>query len=231
MQLGVNRRREFRLLRVLKGSGLAPRPRSITSEWLIMEWLPGEPINAQGWQQALTMGTIAAILARLHQHRCSGYPLNLQTRYARYWQASDPSRRSPTWLRLHRRFLHRSQPSIMRQALLHMDVHQGNVLHQKGGSLMLIDWEYAGDGDIALELAALFCGNSLPSADRERLLADYLQLMPGLTCNHLCRQIKSWIPWVNYLMLLWYETRWFQTSNQHFIDLAAPLRRYFDLSS
>ncbi|WP_051419654.1 hypothetical protein [Candidatus Sodalis pierantonius] len=31
IQLGVDRRREFRLLRALNGSGLAPRPRGITA--------------------------------------------------------------------------------------------------------------------------------------------------------------------------------------------------------
>ncbi len=34
-----------------------------------------------------------------------------------------------------------------------MDVHAGNYSYESG--LRLIDWEYAGDGDIALELAAV----------------------------------------------------------------------------
>jgi aminoglycoside phosphotransferase (APT) family kinase protein len=36
-----------------------------------------------------------------------------------------------------------------------MDVHAGNIIHSESG-LRLIDWEYAGDGDIALELAAVW---------------------------------------------------------------------------
>lgn len=228
-QLGVDRRREFRLLRSLDGSGLAPRPRGISAGWLLMEWLPGEPVDEQGWRQALVTGTLAATLARLHQRRRSGYPLNLQARYTRYWQSSDPARRSPAWLKLQRRFLRQRPPAALRQALLHMDVHQGNVLHQADDSLALIDWEYAGDGDVALELATLFCGNALPAAARERLLADYVRLMPGLASDRLRRQIDAWFPWVNYLMLLWYETRWRQTGNLDFIALAAPLRGYFEL--
>ncbi|MGL9773864.1 MAG: hypothetical protein ACR5LG_07955 [Sodalis sp. (in: enterobacteria)] len=41
-----------------------------------------------------------------------------------------PARCSPAWLwlRLQRRFLHRRPPAILHQVLLHMDVHQGNVL-------------------------------------------------------------------------------------------------------
>jgi thiamine kinase len=36
-----------------------------------------------------------------------------------------------------------------------MDVHAGNIVHTPAGD-RLIDWEYAGDGDIALELAAVW---------------------------------------------------------------------------
>lgn len=228
-QLGVNRRREFRLLRCLHGSGLAPRPRGFSNGWLLVDWLPGEPVDIQGWQHALAAGTLAATLATLHQHRLSGYPLDLQARYARYWHSSDPARRSPAWLALQRRFLRRRPPAALRQALLHMDVHQGNVLCQADGSLALIDWEYAGDGDVALELAALFCGNALPVASQERVLTDYVGHMPGLERERLRRHIDAWIPWVNYLMLLWYETRWRQSGNRDFIALAAPLRRFFHL--
>ncbi|BAE74346.1 Thiamine kinase [Sodalis glossinidius str. 'morsitans'] len=228
-QLSVNRRREFRLLRGLNGSGLAPRPRGTRAGWLLADWLPGESLDDQDWWHALTVGTLAATLAALHQRRRSGYPLDLPARYARYWQSSDPARRSPAWLRLQRRFLHRRPPAILRQALLHMDVHQGNVLQQADGSLALIDWEYAGDGDVALELAAMFCGNRLPVAARERVLADYVRQMPGLAYCRLRWQVDAWIPWVNYLMLLWYETRWHQSGNRDFIALAAPLRRYFNL--
>ena len=41
----------------------------------------------------------------------------------------------------------------LRLALLHMDIHGGNVIRHRD-SLQLIDWEYASDGDVALELAA-----------------------------------------------------------------------------
>lgn len=229
-QLGIDRRREFRLLRALDGSNLAPRSRGITTRYLLVEWVPGTPMNDQGWQEALRTGTLSASLARLHQRECSGYPLNLQAHYARYWQISDPARRSPAWLRLHQQFLRLRSPTAMRQALLHMDLHQGNVLQQEDGSLRFIDWEYAGDGDVALELAGLFCGNALSAADRERVLVEYVRLMPGLAIERLRSQIEAWIPWSNYLILLWYESCWRQTGNRDFIALAAQKRRYFNLS-
>jgi aminoglycoside phosphotransferase (APT) family kinase protein len=44
-----------------------------------------------------------------------------------------------------------------------MDVHAGNIIHSESG-LRLIDWEYAGDGDIALELAAVWIASRAPPA-------------------------------------------------------------------
>jgi thiamine kinase-like enzyme len=51
-----------------------------------------------------------------------------------------------------------------------MDVHAGNIVHTEAG-LRLIDWEYAGDGDIALELAAVWM---MPSS-----AASWSPHMPG----------------------------------------------------
>ncbi len=50
----------------------------------------------------------------------------------------------------------------------HMDVHAGNIIHNESG-LRLIDWEYAGDGDIALELAAVWITRRAPSAGKKRM--------------------------------------------------------------
>ncbi|AFP85184.1 phosphotransferase [secondary endosymbiont of Ctenarytaina eucalypti] len=229
IQIGVGRRQEFRLLRMLNDSSLAPRPLGFSARWLLIEWVPGAPMNSQGWEKVLKTGALAGMLARLHQRQRSGYPLNLQALYEHYWVSSDPDRRSPSWLRLHKWFLRQHLPVSIRQALLHMDVHPGNLLYQQNGGLVLIDWEYAGDGDVALELALLFFGNRLTVEERECFLGDYVLRMPGLDRNHLRWKVDAWLPWVYYLMLLWYESRWQQTGNQDFIALGAPLHRYFSL--
>lgn len=48
-----------------------------------------------------------------------------------------------------------------------MDVHGDNIVLTSAG-LKLIDWEYAGDGDIALELAAVW----VEDERQHRQLAD-----------------------------------------------------------
>ncbi|WP_413722433.1 phosphotransferase [Sodalis sp. RH23] len=229
--LGVDRRREYRLLRRLPAGTPAPKPLAGTAQWLLLEWLAGECLTPAGWQAAVAGGQLAAVLAQLHRGPRHGYPIALRARYAAYWQASDPARRCPAWLRLQQRFMRAKMPAPLCCAPLHMDIHPGNVLRAPDGGLRLIDWEYAGDGDIALELAALFRGNGLD----EGLQADFLRAYqagsssPGYATAVLRRRIAAWAPWVDYLMLMWYEVRWRQTRQRHFLRHAAPLRRHLGL--
>ncbi|WP_220665168.1 phosphotransferase [Sodalis sp. CWE] len=230
IQLGINRHREFRLLRSLNDTNLAPRPRANNAGLLLLDWIYGESIKELDWQSITIVSKLATALASLHQRRCCGYPINLLERYIHYWQNSDPSRRSPAWLKLQHHFLNQNQPKVLRRAFLHMDVHRKNVLKKKSGSLVLIDWEYAGDGDIALELSMFFCNNNFSTEARECFLRGYTKKLHGIEFNKLSQQIKKWTPWVKYLILLWYEVRWQQTKNPNFIVMAEPLRYYFNLA-
>lgn len=110
------------------------------------------------------------LLYDVHQQPRFGWRVTLAPLLAQYWQTCDPARRTPRWLRWHQRLRRRGEPRPLRLAPLHMDVHAGNIIHSEFG-LRLIDWEYAGDGDIALELAAVWI--SLTSA------ASWWRRMPG----------------------------------------------------
>ncbi|WP_254503783.1 phosphotransferase, partial [Salmonella enterica] len=77
----------------------------------------------------------------------------------------------------------------LRLAPLHMDVHGDNILLTSAW-LRLIDWEYAGDGYIALELAAVWVED-----DRQhRLLADAYAACERIDSRQLWRQILLWLP-------------------------------------
>lgn len=133
---------------------------------------------------------------------------------AQYWQRSDPARRTPRWLRWHQRLCRRGEPRPLRLAPLHMDVHAGNIIHSDAG-LKLIDWEYAGDGDIALELAAVW----IAPGERRQLVTAYAR-RAAIDPQQLWRQVARWRPWVLLLMAGWYEMRWRQSGDRQFITLA-----------
>ena len=106
--------------------------------------------------------------------------------------------------------------------LCHIDAVPDNFLLVEN-EIHLIDWEYAGDGDIALELAAVWID---PAAHR-RLAAEYAR-QASIDEHQLWRQIQRWRPWVQLLMAGWYERRWQQTGDRQFIALADEIWRQLD---
>ncbi|HFF9525339.1 TPA: phosphotransferase, partial [Serratia marcescens] len=111
----------------------------------------------------------------------------------------------------------------------HMDIHPGNLL-ATGEGLRLIDWEYAADGDVALDIAALFRGNRWAAEAQQRFLQHYAR-QGYHDVARLQVQVQRWLPWVDYLMLLWFEVRWQQSGDAEFLRWGAALRRRFCLSS
>lgn len=128
---------------------------------------------------------------------------------------TDPARRTVGWLRMLKRLRKAREPRLLRLSPLHMDVHAGNLVHSAPG-LKLIDWEYAGDGDIALELAAVWVENT----DQHRQLVNDYATRAKIYPAQLWRQVRRWFPWLLMLKAGWFEYRWRQTGDQQFIRLA-----------
>lgn len=206
---GSHFRRQYRALRALPAA-LAPRPVGLYPGWMAVEYLPGETAASLP-----ELRDLAALLAALHRRPRFGWRIALLPLLEHYWQFSSPSRRFPRWLRALKALRRRGEPQPLRLAPLHMDVHAGNIVRGPQG-LRLIDWEYAGDGDIALELAAVWTQGG---GQRRALLAEYAR-EAALDPATLARQVSRWRPWTLMLMAGWYEYRWAQTGDRQFIALA-----------
>ncbi|WET14007.1 thiamine kinase [Yersinia intermedia] len=229
-QLGVNRRRERKLLRHVANQHFSPAIIAADQHWLVVNWLEGDVVTNEQFVELSDNGQLPQLLARLHHLTASGYRLDLRGQIARYGLLIDPTRHSPAWLRLQHDFLRCALPQPVKLATLHMDVHPGNVLMAPTG-LKLIDWEYAADGDIALDIAALFRSNNWPLPQQHIFLQHYCASEQGYhDINRLSRQIPRWLPWIDYLMLMWFEVRWQQTGDEVFLQWASPLRQRFNLS-
>lgn len=209
-------RRQYHALSRLPAT-LAPAPLFYSPAWMVVEYFIGDVANALPECPAL-----AGLLYHLHRQPRFGWRITLSPLLELYWQQCDSARRTPLWLRWHKQLLLRGEPRPLRLAPLHMDVHAGNIVHSEGG-LRLIDWEYAGDGDIALELAAVWIE---PVAHRQ-LASEYARLA-HIDELQLWRQIQRWRPWVRLLMAGWYERRWQQTGDRQFIALANEIWRQLE---
>jgi len=208
LQSGVSLRRHYRALRRL-APGLGPKPYALGDGWLVSEFISGDVVETLP-----DAGELAALLYTLHQQRRFGWRIQLLPLLMSYWQQSDPARRTPLWLRTLQRLRAQGEPRPLRLAPLHMDLHAGNMV-RSAGQLRLIDWEYAGDGDVALEIAAA----SLDESDRQTLIGDYAQ-RAALDPQQLGLQVARWRPWTVALMAGWYERHFWQTRDSQFITLA-----------
>ncbi|MGL4725537.1 MAG: thiamine kinase [Scandinavium sp.] len=202
-------RRQYHALKALPAT-LAPRPLGFCAGWMAVEYLQGETCTTLPGSQPM-----ASLLYHLHQQKGFGWRVTLLPLLQHYWQNSSPLRRTPQWLRLLQRLRKQGEPPPLRLAPLHMDVHAGNLVMTPEG-LRLIDWEYAGDGDVALELAAVWTADE---TSRAALIAEYARLAK-MNATALGLQVRRWRPWLKMLMTTWYEYRWQQTGDQHFIALA-----------
>ncbi|MDY1038460.1 thiamine kinase [Lelliottia sp. CFBP8978] len=207
-------RRQCRALRRLPAD-LVPKPHFFSHGWMAVEYLAGEIESVLPDTQ-----TLAGMLYHLHRQSRLGWRITLLPLLNDYWQRALPSRRTPFWLATLKRLRQRGEPQPLRLVPLHMDVHAGNIVHTPTGE-RLIDWEYAGDGDVALELAAVWMPTE---TSRQALVQEYAQkaqMDPG----PLWHQVNEWQPWVLMMMAGWYELRLRQSGDKQFIALADDVWR------
>ena len=172
-------RRQYHALRHLPAD-IAPQPRFYSPDWIAVDYLSGEIKTGLPAAPAL-----AAMLYHLHQQPRFGWRITLAPLLEQYWLQASPSRRTPLWLRWHKRL-------------------------QKRG--------------IALELASVW---SESDAQRQLLLAAYSEIAQ-IDRFLLQRQVNRWRPWVLMLMAGWFELRWQQSQDKHFITLADKIWRQLE---
>ncbi|HEY5235818.1 MAG TPA: aminoglycoside phosphotransferase family protein, partial [Rhabdochlamydiaceae bacterium] len=61
---------------------------------------------------------------------------------------------------------------------IHDDLHPGNVIVEKTGKVLFIDWDIAGKGDPLSDLARLSADSGLIQAEAAEFLRQYLQKAP-----------------------------------------------------
>lgn len=180
--LGINRYAEQAALQALKDSSIAPEliyfdPQS---GHMITRHIEGSPLEQT--ELAQRAEEVAALFRRYHSLSTTDfhfYPYQdirdrIQT--ARNRQLPLPDLLEPMLDKLSSIETIRDQAGERFRGLCHNDPFPNNFLDD--GCLRLLDWEYAGMGDIMFDLACVAWG--CQSKDRDRLLAYYFGEEEGL---------------------------------------------------
>ena len=115
----------------------------------------------------------------------------------------------------------RLQAQRVSPVLCHHDLHPLNLLWSRTGRLWLVDWEYAGLGDPAIDLASFASQHGLHARRRTRLAEAYVAAGGRLEAPRL--DLARWA--FDYVQWLWYRLA--LASPATGVD-AAPARRRAD---
>ncbi len=228
--LYISRRKEARILRQIQHLPFAQAVVAHNAEWLVLAWREGRHPSDKTFCSAEFQRELANTIATLHCSSLLTYTLPLRAEIAHYGERIDQQRFSPCWKRIHRDFLQKKMPKTLKLAPAHMDVHPKNILIQEDGKLMLLDWEYTANTDIAFSLETYFQFNNLTVHQRQQFLTQYCDIQGAYHDKfQLMHHCNLWSPWVKYMTLMWYEVQWNESRHSDFLIHSQPLRQYFSL--
>lgn len=206
--LGLDRAAEPQVIRTAAAAGIGPALIAADPGQgrLLTEWLPGRAWQAADFRDAARLHQVGLLLRRLHATPLAGPRLDLQAAIDRYAGATSavPATTVPALApladatRAALRACHPLPPAA--GCFCHNDPTPGNFIVGAGHSLHLIDWEYAGLGDPAFDLAGVAAGADLTPEESRHLLGSYLGRAPGPAevAHH-----ESWQAFCRALAVLW----------------------------
>ena len=178
--LGASRRSEFAMQALAAGVGLAP-PVVLADEargFMVSRHASGRTLSAGDMQDARLLARIGAWIAALHAlpvpaglavvdfgERAASYLSRLQ---------ADSPGRFPGRLANELAARRASLPRPEQLAACHHDLHHRNFIDD-GRRLLAVDWEYAGPGDPAADLASCVGYHGLRDDGIDALLGGYGQ--------------------------------------------------------
>jgi thiamine kinase-like enzyme len=108
---------------------------------------------------------------------------------------------SPTLAAVATRVFDRLQATRHEFVLCHHDLHPCNVVWDRTGRPWIVDWEYAGLGDAAIDLASFASQHGLTAHARARLLRHYVAAGGVADAERL--ELATWA--FDYVQWLWYR--------------------------
>jgi thiamine kinase-like enzyme len=171
-QHGVSRAAERRCATLAAQAGIAPKVIFAADGIMITALVSGETLDLSSARDAQMMARIAGLLRRLHAippqaHVPDFCPVAVSQRYLSLLPDNAlPARRGRIAACL------ALLPSFPAQCLIHADLIPENFI-QDGERLWLVDWEYAGNGVPATDLAMVISNFDLGKDTAEAFLHAY----------------------------------------------------------
>jgi aminoglycoside phosphotransferase (APT) family kinase protein len=201
--LGADRVNECRVLRSVAGAGVAPRivccdpaNRLLVTRWIDTGTTDKLPRASQ--RRAQTAATLARVHALAVPTGARDVDFAMQARELETRlpstatiQLAPIARHAFEWL------AERPVPLV----LCHNDLNPLNVLFDQGGRLWLVDWEYAGRGEAAFDLASYASQHTLRSRERQMLVQHYRAA--GGEVDEARMAAVTWA--FDYVQWLWYR--------------------------
>lgn len=197
-RLGIDRATEWQLYRGAMGQGLAlPCHHSDPASGLmLLDWCD-EP----NWAEAPPPppeqpGLLAEVLVRLHRLPVPAVVMAVRAHAAGY---RGHLARIPEWLPALERGLLASREPADCWLPCHHDLNPANLL---GSRPWVIDWEYGAAGHPGFEVASIQRTHGWDDERRAALEQRYLERAGG-TLGAKGFQSQAFLPWVDYIGLLW----------------------------
>jgi aminoglycoside phosphotransferase (APT) family kinase protein len=162
--------REFEILKLLEGSGLAPSPVLLDCDggFMVCEYLAGVVWSGNMLSEEGALDALTDSLIRLHSYSSMGTVLEPVKRVERYLLDAKPFQRSALTSLCIKAARNLTDTRV---ALCHFDMWCGNIV--QGWSTRFIDWEYADGGNPLVDLATLICYHELEDEQAEMLWRAY----------------------------------------------------------
>ena len=176
--LGASGRSELAMQALAAQAGLAPRIALAGpgGEWVASEFADGHTPSARAMQEPSTLRRVGAWFARLHALVAPPglAVVDFGERAAAYLERVAPQDPDGRIARLRRELMRRRAELAppARIAPCHHDPHRRNFVDD-GARILAVDWEYAGPGDPAADLAACAGYHALDATAIDALLDGY----------------------------------------------------------
>ncbi|PSW21132.1 phosphotransferase [Photobacterium sanctipauli] len=195
----ISRDHEYQLLAGINRSdtgGIAPRPFLCHEQGILVEWLEGDTANAE-----LDCEALLKLQAQIHQLPVPKARLDVQQKSAHYWHHISIENKDESLRAIYGYFQALKPVQWFSDTCCHHDLGWYNVIVSPQDECRVIDWEYAAAGDPSLDLALTLSANQLPITEA---VEQYCHIRQCTDIERWCQAVQSWLPWCEYLAMLWF---------------------------